>query len=344
MERPTAEQQRQALTRRVQRRTECEGKIVLPAVPGLRDDYLARCEQIFAAVGRRLNNAEREQLRRILGEQLQAAFSSSQRSTITVSYSATVANPLRYVVTPQHAKLAETYDGWVTSRPPPYFGVHADAKVLALAQESVDAGRCPVLDVGAGTGRNALVLARRGHPVDAVELTPRFAAILGETATREALPIRVIAQDVFQADTPLRNDYGLIVLSEVVSDFRSVAEWRALLELAARCLSIGGKLLVNAFVTGENYFEDAAAREFAQQVYSFFLTPTELQSATSGLPLTLMSHESVYDLEKSQLPPGAWPPTPWYPEWSSGQDIFDLPRKACPVSLWWLVLQKTAAP
>ena len=332
--------QRRALTRRVQRRIECEGKIVLPAVPGMQDDYLSRCEQVFAAVGRRLNDAERDRLRQVLARQLTEAFSRSHRSTITISYRADIAKPLSYSVTQQIAELAQTYEAWVKTRKPPYFGLNADAKVLVAAEEMGDARRCHVLDVGAGTGRNTLALARRGHPVDAVELTAGFADILRNTANEETLPVRVICEDVFRSSAELRQDYGLIVVSEVVSDFRSITEWRALLELAARHLRIGGRLVVNTFVTQDQYFTDAAAREFAQQVYSFFMTPAELQSAINGLPLKLTSSDRVYDFEKAHLPQAAWPPTPWYAEWTSGQDIFDVPREESPVTMMWLVLER----
>ena len=51
----------------------------------------------------------------------------------------------------------------------------------------------PVLDVGAGTGRIALVLARAGHPVIAVEHDPELA---GELARRAAaLPVEVRCAD-----------------------------------------------------------------------------------------------------------------------------------------------------
>lgn len=332
--------QRQALSRRVQRRIECNGKIVLPAVPGMQDDYLLRCEKLFAAVGRQLNQAERDRLRQVLANQLTAAFARSHRSTITINYQADIAKPLSYSVTTQAAELAQTYEGWVKTRQPPYFGLHADAKVLATAEEISVASRCHVLDVGAGTGRNALALARRGHPVDAVELTAGFADMLRDTAHKEGLPVRVICEDVFRSSDKLRQDYGLVVVSEVVSDFRSLTEWRLLLELAARSLQVGGRLLVNAFVTQDHYFTDSAAREFAQQVYSFFMTPAELQSGIDGLPLTLTSTESAYDFEKSHLPSEAWPPTSWYAEWVGGQDIFDLPREESPVTMLWLVLER----
>ena len=71
------------------------------------------------------------------------------------------------------------------------------------------------------------------------------------------------------------------------------------------------------------------------------MTPAEIQSAIGTLPLKLISSDRVYDFEKSHLPADAWPPTPWYEEWVSGQDIFDLPREASPVTLMWLVLEKT---
>ena len=107
------------------------------------------------------------------------------------------------------------------TRQQPYFGMEPDAKVMAVVNEVVEPSKSRVLDIGSGTGRNALPLARRGHPVDAVELTPKFAEILSESARKESLPITVICQDVFQAKNVLRRDYELMVVSEVVPDFRS---------------------------------------------------------------------------------------------------------------------------
>jgi SAM-dependent methyltransferase len=332
--------QQKALTQRLESRLCCEGKITLPAVPHMLDDYVARCDQIFASVGRRLNDTERTHLRTILANQMKIAFSKSQRSTITVTYSADTATPLKYRVAPQHPDLSATYERWVDTRKPPYFGAHPDAKVMALAREASNPSACAVLDIGAGTGRNSLALARLGHPVDAVELTPRFAEIMKGAAASESLPIRVIREDVFRSRGLLRNDYGLIVVSEVVSDFRSVEEWRALLELAARSLADGGKFLANVFVAHDDYYEADAAREFAQQTFSFFMTPAELAGATRNLPLELLSSESVHDYEKANLPAELWPPTTWYPDWVRGLDVFSMRAEDCPVSMRWLVFQK----
>lgn len=335
--------QRQALRRRLQRRIACEGKIVLPAVPGMLDDYLSRCEQTFSAVGRDLSDTERHRLRDALAEQLTKAFAGSQRATITISYSAAIERPLSYTVTAQCPDIAQTYEAWIGTRAEPYFGHYADARVLTAAKRLERTPRPPVLDIGAGTGRNTLALARLGHRVDAVELTPKFATSLIAAARDESLPVRVICENIFTCGHLLRRDYALVLVSEVTSDFRSVEEWRALLELSAGCLAEGGQLVVNAFVAGERYSDEAAAREFAQHAYSFFMLPSEVRSACNGLPLELATEEDVHDYEKSHLPEGAWPPTPWYSNWVSGRDVFDLPKDSSPINMRWLVFQKTTS-
>lgn len=95
-------------------------------------------------------------------------------------------------------------------RQPPLFGTEPDARVWALAGEAADPRSCRVLDIGAGTRRNSLALARRGHPVDAVEMTPIFAADIRAGAHREALDARAIRRDVFAGGDSLRSDYQLI--------------------------------------------------------------------------------------------------------------------------------------
>ncbi|MBO8584224.1 SAM-dependent methyltransferase, partial [Staphylococcus aureus] len=88
---------------------------------------------------------------------------------------------------------------------------------------------------------------RRGHPVDVVELTPKFAEIIRTQARQEGLDLRVIVRNVFETTDDLRQDYQLILLSEVVPDFRSPQQLRRLFELAAACLAPGGQLVFNTF-------------------------------------------------------------------------------------------------
>jgi len=160
-------------------------------------------------------------LREVLAGQLATAYAASPRSEIVVTYDSPVGRQINWHVKAEWVSVEVAYDAWVATRKPPFFGTAPDARVWSLANEVADAAACPALDIGAGTGRNALALARRGHPVDAVEMSSKFAAILRDEAARESLPVRVIERDLFAGAGDLRSDYGLVVLSEVVTDFSS---------------------------------------------------------------------------------------------------------------------------
>ena len=328
------------MVRRLLRRAAVSGQIRLPAVPAMLDDYQAVCERSFAAIGIAFDADQRAHLRTVLAGQLAAAYAASPRAEIVIAYESPVGLNVTYTVNPQVASLAEAYDRWVAARQPPYFGTTADARVSALAAEAATPAACPVLDIGAGTGRNALALARRGHPVDGVEMTPAFATILRDEAARESLPVRVIERDVFASSDDLRRDYALVVVSEVTSDFRTTDELRQMFELAADCLAPGGRLVVNVFLPQVGSTPDAAARELGLQVYTSIFTYPEVATAVAGLPLVLVADDPVHDYEKQNLPNGAWPPTGWYADWVSGLDVFDVPRHESPIEMRWLVYQR----
>ena len=147
--------------------------------------------------------------------QIAIAYAASPRSEILITYDSPVGLTVNYHVKAQWSEIGAAYDAWVATRQPPYFGTHPDARIWALAREAADPAACPVLDVGAGTGRNTLALARRRHPVDAVEMSGQFAAILRAEAAKESLPVRVLERDVFTTRDDLRTGYGLVVLSEI---------------------------------------------------------------------------------------------------------------------------------
>jgi SAM-dependent methyltransferase len=331
---------REAMARRLYRGSVVSGQISVQAVPGMIDEYVKMCDTVFAGVGVRFNAEELAHLKTVLEGQLAEAYAVSPRSRIIISYDSPIGTVLNYHVKAEWSTIEGAYDYWVATRQPPLFGTEPDARVWALAGECADPRSHWVLDIGAGTGRNALALARRGHPVDAVEMTPKFADIIRADAQREALNLRVIQRDVFATLDDLRWDYQLIVLSEVVSDFRTTQQLRGVFELAARCLMPGGRLVFNAFLARPGYIPDEAARELGQQVYTTIFTRDELTSAAGLLPLALVGDDSVYEYEKTHLPDGAWPPTSWYSGWVSGLDVFDVEREACPIEMRWLVYQK----
>ena len=210
------------------------------------------------------------------------AYAASPRSTIVISFDAPVGTVLNYHVKAQWWTVEGAYENWIATRQPPLFGTEPDARVWALATEAADPRMHRVLDIGAGTGRNALALARRGHPVDVVELTPKFADMIRSDAERELLNVRVIQRDVFSTMDDLWQDYQLILLSEVVSDFRTTQQLRGLFELAAECLAPGGRLVFNAFLAREGYTPDDAARELGQQVYTSIFTRHEMSAASAA--------------------------------------------------------------
>ena len=242
---PPADSVRDGLMRRVHWRTAASGQLNLPAVPAMLDEYVSMCANVFANVGRRFSDDERAHLRSVLEGELAQAFSGSSRSHVVVSYNAPIASALDYHVKPEWWSVEGAYENWVATREPPLFGTEPDARVWALAHETAEPWAHPVLDIGGGTGRNALALARRGHPVDVVEMTPRFAEQIRTEAADGGLNVRVIQRDVFTTVDDLRRDYALIVLSEVVSDFRSTQQVRGIFELATQCLDLGGQLVFN---------------------------------------------------------------------------------------------------
>jgi len=331
---------RDAMTRRLQRRSVVEGKITLPAVPGMIDQYMSMCESLFATLGRPFTVEQLAHVREVLEGQLAEAYQHSPRSNIVITYDAPVGTVLNYHVKAEWWTVEGAYENWLSTRKPPLFGTEPDARVWALANQALDPATHRVLDIGGGTGRNTLALARRGHPVDVVEMTPKFAEIIRSEAQRELLDVRVIERDIFATEDDLRRDYHLILLSEVVSDFRSPQQLRAVFELATQCLVAGGHLVFNAFLTKPGYTLDDAARELGQQCYTTIFTAQELSSAAAGLPLHLVSDDSVYEYEMSHLPEGSWPPTSWYADWVSGRDVYDMPREECPIEMRWLAYQK----
>lgn len=333
----------QAMFQRIKQRIAVSGTIKIPAVPGLLDQYVETCSALFGAIGRGFAAEEIESARTLILEKLRKAYRGSPRSKIVIRFEAESARPLGYSVDEDISTIADAYERWIGTSDSPLFGSHPDARVLSLALELQDPKSSPVLDLGAGTGRNALALARRGHPVDAVEITPKFAEILATEAAKQQLPVRVIAHDVFEARHDLRRDYRLFFASEVVPDFRGKAELRSLFELAAEVLTEGGTLLFNVHLSVQGFTPDKAAREFAQQCYSAIFTPNELDEAAAGLPFEFVSDDSVHLYEQEHLPKEAWPPTPWFINWVSGLDVYDLEPEKCPVELRWLTYKKTAS-
>ena len=85
---------REAMARRLYRRSVVTGEITLPAVPGMIDEYVSMCDTLFAAVGREFSAEQLAHLRTVLEGQLAEAYAASPRSTIVISFNAPVGDGL----------------------------------------------------------------------------------------------------------------------------------------------------------------------------------------------------------------------------------------------------------
>ena len=331
---------KESMARRLYRRSVARGEITLPAVPGMVDEYVKMCDHPVCGCRQKIHC-------RTTRSGQDGARGTAGRGFCEIS---TVDH--RHLLRRAHRHGAEL------SRQSPM--VDGRGRLRELDQHPRAATvrhrtRCPcvgvgdrssrsrwyrVLDIGAGTGRNALALARRGHPVDVVEMTPKFAEMIRGDAERESLDVRVIQRDVFATMDDLRRDYQLILLSEVVSDFRTTQQLRAYSNSPASAWPPAAVWCSTPSWHAKATRPTRCCVELGQQMYTSIFTRQEMSAAASGLPLQLVADDSVYEYERAHLPEGAWPPTSWYAEWVSGRDVFDLPREECPIEMRWLVFQK----
>jgi SAM-dependent methyltransferase len=334
------------MMRLMERRYIAEGQVALPAVPSLLEHYVERIGTLFASLGRTMDSTQQKSLRELLAEKLEEGFRIAPQSNVFVRYKIerTPSAPISYGVASALSSIPEEYDYWVKTRSGPLFGSLPDAKLMAVARTLGPPAEIPVLDVGAGTGRNTLPMARAGHPTVALELAPALADLLREDLAREKLDVPVVAGNILDEtlELPLA-PYGLAVVAEVVPHLRNADELRRVFTRLAGVLRPGGTLLVSAFLTKDGYHPDQAEREMAQVLWSAFFTREELSAATAGLPLERISDESVLEFEQANLAPEAWPPTTWFVSWASGADAFDLWEGRAPIELRWLVFRRTGA-
>jgi hypothetical protein len=89
------------------------------------------------------------------------------------------------------------------------FGTEPERTIAPFAGRLRPGG--PVLDVGAGQGRNALPLARGGRTVHALEPSAVAVAALRRAARRERLPLECFATTVEQFDPPIVEYAGIMV-------------------------------------------------------------------------------------------------------------------------------------
>jgi len=332
-------ERRASILRALDKRLTFKGDVLFPCMPVMADEFAAKLTTVWATLGRPISSEERDQLHSGLRAALAHGYEESPHGAILVRWEASPGGPVTYEAELQPQSLRERYDDWAETRTGPLFGAEPDAKVMSVA--SALGNGTAVLDVGAGTGRNALALAAKGHPTDAIELVPAFCQTMRDSAARASLPLRVFESDILSGELRLeRARYRLAFVSEVLTHFGTVEEARALFAKLADSLAPGGVLLFNVFLGRNGYEPDRLAREFGLTWFSSLFSHGDLAFLVEELPFELVSDESVFEFEKAHTNPSAWPPTTWFESWAQGSNVFDVPVGKAPIDLRWLVYRR----
>ena len=330
--------------RRLRRKQTGSGVLTFPAAPSLAPYYQQKLLTAFDILGRPATSEEGAELGKMLTRLMVAAWKKSPHSRVIARYE-TDEKPnggVNYRFETVVVSVGEEYDKWVDTRPRPFFGAHANAKVLHVARSlGAPIKKVTVLDVGAAEGRNTIPLAREGFATDAVELSEEFAKLLEENLAKENLAGRVFTGDVLDPDLRIpKAYYDLVVIAGViVAHFRTPAHLRELMKRVCEVLRPGGLLLFSIFLTLDGFEPDDNIRELAELFWTVMFTPAELAEVMKGLPLELVDDVPYVAYEREHAPE-SWPPTDYFEAYCAAQDLFDLPAGRPPLEMRWLTYRK----
>ena len=168
-----------------------------------------------------------------------------------------------------------------------YFG-NEPTEILAEHYRFIDKTR-PVLDIGAGQGRNSIFLAREGYTVDAIDPSPVGLETIDRITAKEHLSIRTfpVGFENFAADNA---PYSAILLFGVIQVLpRDKGDLLA--EKVRQWLADGGLVFIAAFSTEDPSYGKSAADGKSVGRNSFisgdgeyhtYLEPDEILTLFSG--------------------------------------------------------------
>jgi 2-polyprenyl-3-methyl-5-hydroxy-6-metoxy-1,4-benzoquinol methylase len=332
---------RPATLRVADRMTRLSGTIEFPALPALCDHITQKLADLFSGFSRPFEPARIGQLRDLVARALDQAYQGSSASRIAVNFSAEEGHYVNFDIDVRHVTVKEKYEALEAKSKAPLFGRVPDAMVMSAAAQLGERAEARVLDVGAGDGRNAVPLARLGHPITAIEPTPAFSEQLRKAANDEQLPVTIVAQDFLSPECVLeRGHYRLVVISEVLTHFGRLEGLRTAFSRVADALSPGGVVVANVFVAEHWYKPEPLARQIGEMVWSCFFTEPELDFITTELPFEKITDEPVLDYERERAPK-TWPPTGWFEDWANGRNVFETTTGiSAPIELRWLVFRR----
>jgi SAM-dependent methyltransferase len=116
----------------------------------------------------------------------------------------------------------------------------ADTQARVLVEAVASLGRPSVLDVGTGTGRAALLLARQGARVTGIDASEEMLAVARRRAQAEGLDIVFRPGDAHRLDAPDRSADAVVCLRVIMH----TPDWRASVQELCR---VADKLLILDF-------------------------------------------------------------------------------------------------
>jgi len=135
---------------------------------------------------------------------------------------------------------------------------HIELPELELRAIALCRGR--VLDFGAGAGRHALELQRRGHEVTALDIAPAAVEVMGERGVRDARcgDLDVVAGEIFDTVLLLMHGIGLVGTLGGLREFFQRAD--TLLAAGARIVCDSADLSLVLPSQRDKSFEDNSSR------------------------------------------------------------------------------------
>lgn len=131
------------------------------------------------------------------------------------------------------------------------FGTEPDS-LLVEYREQLSAPR-PLLDIGAGQGRNSLWLARHGFEVVALEPSSVGAAAVSSAAATANLSLQVV-NDTFEDHEGVPGGYGAVFAFGLVPDLDREQVGRRCAMMTAQ-VARGGLLMLTGFTTEDPAYE-----------------------------------------------------------------------------------------
>ncbi len=148
--------------------------------------------------------------------------------------------------------------------------------VEAMASLEAPRPQARALDLACGAGRHALVLARAGYAVLAVDWAVPALRTLGENARRGRLAIACLATDV-STYVPPENHYDVVLSTNFLD--------RSCLQPMRRAVARGGVLLLETFLEGQERYGHPSNPEY-------LLHRGEIENLCRGWDI-LLAHEGL---------------------------------------------------